>query len=273
MKFSSSSLPFTGSILQHSELAGLRLTDTAYPSGLRMPHHSHEPAYFSLVIEGAYDERIGSNRRECLPSSLLFHPQGETHAVEFHDSSVRIFRLEVKPAWLDRARDYGVRADSPVQFNSGWVCCLAIRLYREFLDGDEASPLAIEGIALELMAEASRSQKSRSDKRPPRWLDKARDFLHAQFAENFSLEDISNAVGVHPVYLAREFRRHFCCTMSEYVRRLRVEHACRELAATDAPIVEIACETGFYDQSHFTRTFKRCTGLTPAEFRSAFRAG
>jgi AraC family transcriptional regulator len=138
---------------------------------------------------------------------------------------------------------------------------------------DEASPLAIEGIALELLAEASRNQLDTAERSLPRWLSQAKEFLHAQFSETFTLESIAEAVGVHPVYLAREFRRHFDCTISEYVRRLRVECACRELTATDAPIVEIATANGFYDQSHFSRTFKRCTGLTPAEFRAAFRAG
>ncbi len=273
MRLKSSPATFSGKLLQHRDLASLALTETLYPSGLRMNSHAHEPAYFSLVLEGGYSEQIGSKTRECKPSSLLFHPPGESHAVDFHSPSARIFRLEIKPQWLDRAREYGLTIDSPVEFTGGWSCWLAIRLYNEFREMDEASPLAIEGIALELLATASRSQKSKTERMLPRWLDQARDFLHAQFSETFTLDAIADSVGVHPVYLAREFRRHFNCTISEYVRRLRVECACRELAATNSPIVDIAAATGFYDQSHFSRTFKRCTGLTPAEFRTTFRAG
>ncbi len=273
MRMKSSPATFSGKLLQHSDLAGLALTETVYPSGLSMSSHTHEPAYFSLVLEGGYSEQIGSKTRECKPSYLLFHPSGESHAVVFHSPSARIFRLEIKPEWLNRAREYGLSIDDPVEFTGGWSCWLAIRLYKEFREMDEASPLAIEGIALELLATAARSQQGRTDRILPRWLDQARDFLHAQFSETLTLESIADTVGVHPVYLAREFRRHFNCTMSEYVRRLRVERACRELAASDSPIVDIAAATGFYDQSHFSRTFKRCTGLTPAEFRTAFRAG
>jgi AraC family transcriptional regulator len=273
MRLKSSLATFSGKLLQRRELASLSLIETVYPSGLKMSAHAHEPAYFSLVLEGGYTEQIGSKTRDCKPAYLLFHPAGEYHAVTFHSPSVRIFRLEVKPEWLNRAREYGLVIDQPVEFTGGWSCWLAIRLYNEFREMDEASPLAIEGIALELLAESARCQKSKAERQPPRWLDQAREFLNAQFSETISLEAIADAVGVHPVYLAREFRRHFNCTISEYVRRLRVECASRALAASDAPIVDIAASNGFYDQSHFSRTFKRCTGLTPAEFRTTFRAG
>jgi AraC family transcriptional regulator len=77
---------------------------------------------------------------------------------------------------------------------------------------------------------------------------------------------------VHPVYLACAFRRHYRSTVGEYVRRLRVEFACRELSATRAPLAQVALAAGFADQSQFSRTFKRVVGLTPTEYRKMFRA-
>lgn len=56
------------------------------------------------------------------------------------------------------------------------------------------------------------------------------------------------------------------------MRRLRIESTCRELATSEAPIVEIALAAGFCDQSHFTRTFKRLTGIAPSQYREALRA-
>jgi AraC family transcriptional regulator len=52
---------------------------------------------------------------------------------------------------------------------------------------------------------------------------------------------------------------------------LRIEYACNELATTESPIVDIALSAGFCDQSHFTRTFKRLTGLVPSQYRDALR--
>ena len=61
-------------------------------------------------------------------------------------------------------------------------------------------------------------------------------------------------------------------TFAGYVRHVRIEFARRELAASSASLSAIAAAAGFCDQSHFSRLFKRYTGLTPAEYRVALHA-
>jgi len=58
----------------------------------------------------------------------------------------------------------------------------------------------------------------------------------------------------------------------DFVRQLRIEYACHELATSELPIVDIALSAGFFDQSHFTRTFKRLTGIVPSQYRQSLRA-
>jgi AraC family transcriptional regulator len=69
------------------------------------------------------------------------------------------------------------------------------------------------------------------------------------------------------VHLAREFRRAFGASVGEYVRRLRIDYACRELAATGRSVTEIAFDAGFSSHSHFTAAFRRVTGTTPTRYR------
>jgi AraC family transcriptional regulator len=161
--------------------------------------------------------------------------------------------------------------DRSAEFNQGVSVWLAKRLYNEFYRADGASGLAMEGLTLELMAEVSRRQVTTPESALPRWLEQAREFLHAHFSDEMTLESIARTVRTHPVHLARVFRRHYGCTVGEYVRRLRVEAACRELSSTDAPLPQIALAAGFYDQSHFSRTFKKIVGLTPTAYRASFR--
>jgi transcriptional regulator GlxA family with amidase domain len=70
--------------------------------------------------------------------------------------------------------------------------------------------------------------------------------------------------------LQREFRRLLHMTPSDYLLRVRVLMARRRLEQTAEPIGAIALDTGFYDQSHFTRTFRTITGLRPLEYRRRF---
>lgn len=264
--------PFFGGAAQNLELAALTLSETSYPPGLKMAAHAHEPTYISFVLRGAYLERYGKKLRVCKPSTLIIHPSEEHHAVEFHHTGARIFRIELKAQWLERVREHSMILERPAVFHGCAPAWLAARLYQEFRERDEVSPLAIEGLTLEMLSAASRSTRPLSSNRPPRWLEQARDYLNTNFASSTSLQSIAALVGVHPVYLAREFRNHFRLTIGDYVRQLRIRSACQQISESDASFIEIASSVGFCDQSHFTRTFKRYTGMTPGEYRATLRS-
>lgn len=91
--------------------------------------------------------------------------------------------------------------------------------------------------------------------------------LDQDFRETLTTALLARTVGVHPVYLAQVFRRVYGCTINEYLCQRRLDYACRELRQTRRSIAEIAQTAGFYDQGHFSRTFKRLLGLTPREYR------
>jgi AraC family transcriptional regulator len=264
--------PVFGKETRKLELADFTLVESLYPPSSEMPRHSHELAHISIVLQGSYTEYYGHKNRLGEPSVLVLHPPDENHLVAFHKSGARIFSVHLKPQWAERVRDYSKVLESPADFRGGCPAWLAVRLYREFRAMDQVSPLMIESLALEIIAVTSRRGRLAEDK-APHWLAQVREMLHAGLSEDVTFNGIAERVGVHPVYIARQFRKHYHCTMGEYVRRLRVEAACRAISESDAPLSEIASLVGFYDQSHLTNTFKRLTGMTPAEYRRAFRSG
>jgi AraC family transcriptional regulator len=256
-----------GKILNRRAVAGFTFKEVVFPPDLKVPPHAHEQATLYVVLHGVYSEVYSKVTLTPKPFSLAFHPANEVHWHHCHDGGARCFVVEFGPRWIERIREYAGILDEPTDLQRGLAACLAMRLYREFQQDDGAAPLAMEGLAVETLAEASRRPVRLSERRPPRWLDQAREMLRAQFAESPSLNDVAAAVGVHPTHLARVFRQHYHCTLGDYLRRLRIDFACYQIAHSDTPLLEIALAAGFADQSHFSKTFKRLVGITPAEFK------
>ena len=268
MKFSEERHTYTvkNRITEH-----LKLYETLYPTALKQPRHTHQFASFSFVSSGNYLERFGKRAYSRQPSTVIFHPPHESHAVEY-GSNVRILSVHFTFEKLASIREQSIVLDSPMSCRTETASWLGTRLGQELRRMDAASGLAIEGLVLEMLAEASRSRISSPEKFIPQWLKEAKDFLHDNFAESVALETVAQIAGVHPAHLSRVFRTKFGCTVGEYVRRLRVEYACRQILTTNAPLSEIASAAGFSDQSHFNKIFKSLFNLTPYEYRKISRA-
>jgi len=260
--------PYGGTVLKEQEFCGLRLVDGIYTANTRVPLHAHEQAVFCIALKGECHESYGGRVRSYEGFTVEFLPANECHALAFPHSDTRAFSIDVAPYWLERAREYSLSLKHSIYSRHGQLSGLMIKVYREFLANDGAALLAIEGLTLEMLAEVSRRRLPSLDRKPPSWLVQAQDLLHTRFCDRISLAELAATVGVHPVHLAREFRRFHHCTIGEYLRRLRIERACQQLRDTKTPLAAIASEAGFSDQSHFSRTFRRLLGMTPAAYRA-----
>jgi len=112
-------------------------------------------------------------------------------------------------------------------------------------------------------------QKS-SGKKIPAWAKELKEIIQDQIDTNLSLslKEISRELDVNPSYLSREFSRYFDnLSFGEYIRKLRLEKAIQFLQSSKYSLTEIAYLTGFSDQSHFTRIFKKNVGENPSAYR------
>jgi AraC family transcriptional regulator len=143
-------------------------------------------------------------------------------------------------------------------------------LYRSFAN-ETLSRLELEEACGDMLERVSGSRIHKETKRPA-WLNRALELLHESYRKSLTLAAIAGQVGVHPIHLSRVFRKHYGCTMAEFMNRLRVQFACRALAEGWTDLAIAAGDAGFADQSHLGRVFKSYTGQSPGEFRSFFHS-
>lgn len=101
-------------------------------------------------------------------------------------------------------------------------------------------------------------------------LTAACDYVLTHFSESITVGDLAKRANLSVSQLQREFQRLFGMSPTDYLLRVRLMMARRQLEHTTALVGGIALDCGFYDQSHFTRAFRTATGLTPLEYRKRF---
>ena len=258
---------FYSRVVKQDRREGLVLSELWQHGGNRLPHHEHEVAYVTLVLEGDYAETGPRGWIELPPFTAIFNPSGVAHAGQVGHQGTRLFTIECWPRFVEqfdlRLPDHPV-ADS----GSGAMLWNGMSVFSAFRTGT-ADSLVLESNLAEMLGTLA-GPMAVATAAPP-WFRRVKDRLHAQFREPLRVRDLAAEAGVHPVHLARVFRAQERQTLGAYGQRLRVRAACQLLRSSDAPLARVAVECGFSDQSHLTRTFRRIVGATPARFREAWR--
>ncbi|MFI5186339.1 MAG: chromate resistance protein ChrB domain-containing protein [Chitinophagales bacterium] len=111
-----------------------------------------------------------------------------------------------------------------------------------------------------------------SAKKIPAWVGELKEIIQDQIDTNITLKQLSENLDINPAYLSREFSKYFNdLSFGDYIRKLRIEKAIEYLNVPGYSLTKIAYLTGFSDQSHFTRIFKKQTGENPSVYRKKLR--
>jgi AraC family transcriptional regulator len=257
-----------------ADVDGLLVTWVRFPPLAKLPLHTHERATVAVILNGSFDGLMRHTSHPCPASTLITEPPGEPHGNRFEGAGADVLTVQPDPGRLDLLEPLtGVLGEVNHMRDAG-VASVARRAAGELRMPDTVAPFAVEGLVLELLALAARLRRTDAigaERRSPRWLSQARALLHDQYREQLGLAEVADAVGVHPVHLARVFRLRYGTPVGAYVRGLRLSWAAGRLTDSQDAIAQIAHEAGFFDQSHFTRTFRQHFGLTPQAYRRAAR--
>ena len=196
-----------GSAQVRRRVAGFVVTESDYAANLRIGRHDHELASLCIVLKGGYDESFGSRnaRRRAAPGAVIVHPEGEHHE-ETHDPvDTRLLTVEIDAEFLRTLRPLA-RAMGDAWHRTDYViAALAYRLRSGLARVDRGSALVVESGILEILSVLDRARSTQAG--DAGWLGRVRDALEAGFQEPPTMGQLSALAGVHPVYLARAFRR------------------------------------------------------------------
>jgi AraC family transcriptional regulator len=224
--------------------------------------HTHTDLHFILVTGGEYVSAAGPRPDEG--PVLVYNPVGTTHRDHFARGRGSFFTISLASEHLQDSLATGV-SDAPPEYLGQPVQYMLARSIAACC-GRTFDPLALEALCVELLGTVAPAGEP-APAAPPTWLARALELLHDRYEAALTMADIGRVVGVHPIHLARTFRRHFHCTPAAFAQFRRLEKAARLLGRSTEPLADIAQACGFADQSHFTRAFTRGFGLPPGVYR------
>jgi AraC family transcriptional regulator len=260
---------YFGHTLRERRGGNLGLTLSAYPPGQEQPWHVHARPTLFLLLCGQNCDRAqqGEHRQPAL--TLVFHPTTEPHAARVGASGMRGLNIEWNESWLAQhelsERDLGgYRPLDSVSSRLGALHLLATAFQ------ESAPAVADQDTSLLELLEPLVPRVAPPEAAPaPRWLRQVEAILHDQYRLPISLRDVAQAVAIHPVHVARVFRRRYGCPVGEYLRALRLAEAGRLILQEGWTVAAAAYEAGFADHAHLTRCFSHQFGFPPRALQSA----
>jgi len=222
-------LSYYGQVTSIEQRDGVLLTETQYPASANLAEHSHGSSHVAILLAGSYLERQGSKVNLVLAGDFIHYSRDMVHQDLFGQQMGHCLNLE-----------YGEDATA-----------IAALPHKVCTPNEVGKLISSLGRDSEVATES--------------WLLRSRVLVESD--PSLSLSPLAAQVAVHPSHLAKAFRKAYGWSVGQYITRCRVKRGAELLIGTEWPIAEIAIESGFFDQSHFTNVFHRIAGFCPLAVR------
>ena len=244
------------------------------------PRHSHDYYVICLVKRGFQSFTHQGTKHFTPPGGVILINPGAVHTGEAADEQgFEMLCLYPTAALMQAAAAEltGSQAAQPfftdVRVDHAWAAQSILALHKAF--AQESSALECESRLtwtlaqfIERCADVHPGEQRLGRERKA--IQQARSYIEERFAQGISLSELAEHVSLSPYYLLRVFRAEVGMPPHTYLESVRVRHAQRLIEA-GKPLVEVAAEVGFSDQSHLTRHFKQIVGVTPGQYAQRFK--
>lgn len=236
------------------------------------PRHWHDEIYVCATLDGKSYLETGGATLSAPPGTLMVVPSGEVHANRKIGCSFRcafVGQRELQTVF----EEYVERAAPSVDFRAGLVSETQtagrfVRLHR-MLEGPH-SELARDGAVSAFVHQfvtvhtTARILPERGSRENTVVL-RAKRFLDENYSRPVRLRELARLAGVNPFRLNRSFCKQIGMPPHAYQLQVRIARA-KLFLLQGRSVAETASAAGFFDQSHFTHSFRRAEGITPRQY-------
>lgn len=257
-------------ILHDAALDGIERIEAAISRYSYEPHR-HDTYAIGVTLEGVQTFLYRGARRASLPGQcLILHPDEIHDGAAGDESGLRYRMLYLDPAILADA--LAPLGETSLPFIADPVvsdpALLRLALSILAIEDSTFARLEIDGHVAELAPALLRlagETRQKSSAKPVDRLHRVRDYLDANRFAQVASGELEDVAGLDRYSIARQFRRQFGTSPHRYLLMRRLGSA-RERISLGEPLADIAADTGFADQAHFSRHFKKAYGMTPGRW-------
>jgi len=238
------------------------------------PRHLHPEHSIVLVLQGVEITTCRGTTYKAYPGDLLLINAEEVHSSKSIKTSYRAIKINQKTLSRVLSQMTGRNLNKPyfleliVNDSTMFRLLLSLHLKLE----QNISPLEKESeflstIGLLLARQNKNHPTFKRVRKEHRYITLVRDYLKSHYAENVTLAELTSIANISSFYLLRVFHSEVGVPPHEYQTQVRIAQA-RKLLRKGMSISQAALETGFFDQSHLSRNFKRIVGVSPGQYLS-----
>lgn len=235
--------------------------------------HFHNEISIGLIEKGSTQTEINGNTYELHEKTFLIIPSDLAHKCNPYNYKNWSFRmLYLTEEWFKSA--FNIQGEN-MKFDYMKIGKDVFSDIIKLTDEIESKTINIENETklvnyISLLINNSSSEDSLCENTNIKKINEIKEYIEHNYLKNVMLDDLSERIQISKYYLIRKFNEYYGLSPHQYITNLRINHA-KELLKNNMEFVEIALNSGFYDQSHFIKCFKEYTGVTPMNYKGCFK--
>ena len=253
---------YHGIVKKNIGTESFNISITHHKENSSIPLHTHNRPYLCLSISGIYEEQ--SHQKSIIkPGTVLYRRAEYEHANQFLNFDGLCLNIEFKDAQSMMLKN-GIKFPS-AEFERRATVDLSklIISLNQSTSNDILDIQCYESVLAHF--------KEQNIKGELKWVNDVVNYINDKPFQNISLDLLSQEFNLHPNYIIRKFKEITGYKLSEYLSKIRIECSIQSLMRTKNKLGDIALDNGFYDQSHFIRSFKKQIGITPSKFNKMLK--